>query len=100
MTTLPIHALFAQDNVSPNETLPRHPADVVASADVVLAQDVMTGRQALVYGRSVLEAIAAGGQADEVAVLAVELDMDTDELERLIALVRVVKGGDDYKPCG
>lgn len=99
MTTLPIHALFAEDDIGPNESLAPHPADVVASADVVLAQDVMTGRQALVYGRSVLEAIAASRQADELAVLVVELDMDTDELERLIALVRVVKGHDDYQPC-
>lgn len=74
--------------------------DVVASADVVLAQDVMTGRQAVVYGRNVLEAIAASGQADELAVLAVELDMDTDELERLVALVRVIKGHDEYQPYG
>lgn len=99
MKTVPFHALFAEDNIGPNESLAPHPADVVASADVVLAQDVMTGRQALVYGRSVLGAIAAGGQAAEVAVLAVELDMDTDELERLVALVRVVKGHDDYQPC-
>jgi len=97
MTPLPFHALFAEDNINPNEDLARHPADVVASADVVLAQDVMTGRQALVYGRKVLEAIAAGRQADALAVLAVELDMDTDELERLVALVRVIKGHDDYQ---
>jgi hypothetical protein len=30
-------------------------------------------------------------------VFGVELDMDSDELERLVALVRVVKGHDDYQ---
>lgn len=57
----------------------------------------MSGNKALVYGRSVLEGIAARGVAPGVEVLSVELDMETDELERLVALVRVVKGHDDYQ---
>lgn len=97
MITVPFHALFAEDNINPNEDLPGHPGKFVTTADVVLAQDVMSGHQALVYGRSVLKRIAAG-EAIDVEVLAVELDMDTDELERLIALVRVLKGHDDYQP--
>jgi hypothetical protein len=99
MQTIPIHALLAEDGINPNEDLDRHPRDIVSSADVVLAQDVMSGRQALVYGRTLLETIAAGKLVDGVEVLAVELDMDSTELETLVALVQVVKGRDDYQPA-
>jgi hypothetical protein len=100
MQTVPFHALFAADNLNPNAHLGRDPSAVVASADVVLAQDVMTGRQSLIYGRKLLEMIVASGKGEEAEFLAVELDLDTDELERLIALVRVIKGHDDYQPAG
>jgi len=98
MATIPIHALFAEDNINPNEEWEIDPRQLVDSADVVLAVDVMTGNKALVYGRSALEEIAQSGKGRKLEVLEVELDMETDELERLLALMRVMKGHDDYQP--
>ena len=92
-----IHALFAEDGINPNPESADDPREIVARADVVFAVDVMTGKKALVFGRSVLERIVAGGAAEPAQVLEVELDMKTDELERLVALTRVVKGHDDYR---
>jgi len=98
MRTIPIHALFAEDNINPNEELACDPSELMAAVEVVFAVDVMSGGRALVYGKDVLEDIVATGQSRPVQVLGVELDMETDELERLVALVRVVKGHDDYRP--
>jgi hypothetical protein len=97
MRNVPFHALFAEDNLNPNESWTEHPRDLVSAAEIVLAVDVMTGTQALIYGRGVLEGIVAGSIIKGVEVLGVELDMETDELERLVALVRVAKGHDDYQ---
>ena len=99
MTTVPFHALFGEDNINPNDHLDRDPSAVIAAADVVFAQDVMTGHRALVYGRKLLERIAADKTTETRTVLVVAVDMDTDELERLIALVLVVKGCHDYQPA-
>ncbi len=97
MRTAPFHALFAADNVNPNESFDENPRDIVSAAEVIFAIDVMSGHKALVFGRDVLEGIATGGVAQAVETVGVELDMETDELERLVALVRVVKGHDDYQ---
>jgi integrase len=67
---------------------------MIAAAEVVFAVDVMSGDRALVLGRGLLERIAAGGVTQGVEVLDVELDMETDELERLVALVQVVTSND------
>ncbi len=97
MQTVPFHALFAADNVNPNDSFGGNPRDVVSAAEVIFAIDVMSDHEAIVFGREVLEGIAAGGVAHGIETLGVELDMETDELERLVALVRVVKGHDDYQ---
>jgi len=97
MRTIPIHALFAEDNINPNEDAAHDPREIVSAADVIFSVDVMSGHRALVFGKGVLEDIVATGHSRPVQALGVELDMETDELERLVALVRVVKGHDDYQ---
>lgn len=68
------------------------PDGVVARAQVVLAVDVMSRRELLVYGQAALFPVEFAGQA---AVLAVELDHDTSEVDALAALVELVKGDHD-----
>jgi thymidine kinase len=97
MKTISIHALFAADSIKPNESLNVHPRELMASADVILGVDVISQDEALFFGRRTLEQVAAGTESREVSVLKVELDMDTDEVERLAALVQVVKGHHDYQ---
>ena len=71
------------------------PDAVVARAQVVLAVDVMSRRELLVYGQTALFPVEFAGQAADLAVLAVELDHDTAEVDALAALVALVKGDHD-----
>jgi hypothetical protein len=71
------------------------PERLVAAAQVVLAVDVMTGDQLLVYGEVALFPTEFCGRSGVYRVLTVELDFDTDEADTLAALVEVVKGDHD-----
>jgi hypothetical protein len=97
MKTIPIHALFAEDGINPNEKLTPDPRHVMADAEVVVAVDVMSGNESLMYGRRILERVVAGTLDRDPEVLKVELDMETDDLERLAALVQVTKGFHEYR---
>jgi hypothetical protein len=92
---IPIAALF-DHALGPN--LADDPRGLLQSADVIVAVDVMSQAEALIYGREALTRISKSREADELGVMKVGLDVETDELERLIALVRVIKGHDDYRP--
>jgi len=91
----PIDALFAADNANPNPNW--NPRRDLKDAEVIIGVDVMSQRPFLVYGRDTVERVAAGGRAKKVRALAVELDQETEELERLCALVQVLKGRHDYQ---
>ncbi len=71
------------------------PEGVVRAADVVIAVDVMTRAEILVYGEVRLFPIEFGNATAVLRVLAVELDLDSDEVETLAALVEAVKGDHD-----
>jgi len=71
------------------------PDGLVGRADLVLAVDVMTREELLVYGQAALFPVEFGGLAADLAVLAVELDHDTAEVDALAALVELVKGDHD-----
>jgi hypothetical protein len=53
----------------------------------------MSGNQFRLWGRQLLEQIAAANEAIDVRGIVVELDRETDELERISALVTVVGSG-------
>ena len=56
----------------------------------------LSRREFLVYGRDSLQEVVKSGRARQMSVVRIELDQDTTELELLIAVVRVMKGKDDY----
>jgi hypothetical protein len=91
---IPIAALFGE-STEPN--LSKDPRRALAHAQVIFGVDVMSQREFLVYGRKVLEQIVKSGKAQTLSVIYVALDQETDELEKLLALVNVVKGHDDYQ---
>ena len=68
---------------------------LVASADVVIAVDVMTRVEVLVFGQAALFPVEFGGAHASLLVLAVDLDLDSDEVDALAALVEFVKGDHD-----
>jgi hypothetical protein len=53
---------------------------IIGRADVIFGIPVMTGNEFLVDGRDPLEKIDDSEVAPTIAVVAVELDRDTDEL--------------------
>jgi hypothetical protein len=93
---IPFEALFAADGINPNPECDPRPE--LHRADVILGVDVMSGREFLVYGRKALEEIVATGETREHAVVRIGIDQETDQLEKLSALVQVVKGSHDYPP--
>ena len=80
-----IDALFAYDGISPNEHADLDPRELIGSADVVVAVDVMSQRKQLLYGRQKLKDIVASGKPQMGVYLEIELDEKTDDLEKLCA---------------
>jgi hypothetical protein len=96
---IPINALFGE-SLEPNTSLPFHPGQFLAEADVIFGVNVMEDRNFLVYGRKAIEEIALTGKKKDLRVVRIALDQETDELEKLIALVTVIKGKHDYRADG
>lgn len=69
----------------------------VQKADLVIGKDEASGREFVVFGRSILEAIVDENHMAKVHPLVVPILQATDELEALIAAVREAKGYDDYE---
>lgn len=82
---IPLAALLGEDD-SPREALRK--------AAIVLGVDVTSGREILVCGKDTLEEMARG-EPRKARVLRIAVDQNTDDLERLTALIHTVKGHDD-----
>jgi hypothetical protein len=67
----------------------------IAAADLVIAVDVMTRVEILVFGQAALFPVEFGGACLSFQVLAVELDLDSDEMDALATLVEFIKGDHD-----
>src|SRR5262249_23669947 len=72
----------------------------VAEAELIVGVDTISGRRFIVYGRNAAKNIAVN-DVSPPPKLAVSLNTDfgSRDLERLVAMVRAVKGRDEYKPC-
>jgi hypothetical protein len=89
-----IDALFDESGVEPN--MAADPRPTLAVVDIVTGIDRMRQCEFLVYGRDALKRIIETGKTEALEVMRVELDQETDDLERLCALMMVVKGRCDY----
>ena len=99
----PLQAFFAPEQ-APGQTpeqLDPNPAmlPTLTGANLIFGRDVTTGTQFLVFGRELLHAIVRSGTARPVSGLVIEIDHgeESDDLEKLCALMRAVKGHDDYQ---
>jgi hypothetical protein len=91
-----INALFDED-FGPNKTARFDPRELVASADVILGVNIDDEHEFLVFGADYRNEFDLGCLPSGLRILRVELDQDTDDLEKLIALVTVAKGKHDYQ---
>ncbi|MEX2217054.1 MAG: hypothetical protein WD768_23280 [Phycisphaeraceae bacterium] len=89
-----IDALFGE-GLEPNLSAANDPRLQLRLADLIFAVDIMSEENMLVYGHEWLEQITSSNESSTAAVLRVAIDKDTDDLEKLIALIQVVKGESD-----
>jgi hypothetical protein len=90
---IPFHALFDESGTGPN--LAADPRPLLDLVDVIIARDVMTEYDTVIFGRERLEEASDQGGPDP-DVLIVALDIETAELPQLLILIEVVKGRHDY----
>ena len=65
---------------------------------MILGMDVMTRGTFIVYGREFLNELSSGARDPQIAaIVKVELDQDSDELDNLLALVESVKGRHEFR---
>lgn len=95
LTKVSIDALFDEAGTGPN--LSADPRPLLNEADIVFGVDRMSGREFLVYGADALRHVIDTGKSMSLYLLFIELDHETDDLERLLALMEVVKGKHDYQ---
>jgi hypothetical protein len=71
---------------------------LIGGSDLIFGIDVSEARQYLVYGIAALKEMPSDAKAaSELRVLRICVDPETDQLERLLVLVRQFKGSDDYQ---
>jgi hypothetical protein len=91
-----IDALFDESGFGRNLDADFDPTDVINAADVILGVSREDGHEFLMYGRDILERMATSGKEEQVNVLRVEMDQETADLEKLGAIITVLKGHHDY----
>ena len=73
----------------------------IARADVILGIDIRDpGHRALFYGRAALQRIARSGKEQDMNILEVPMDFETDDVEALVAACVAIKGSSCYRASG
>jgi len=97
---MPINTLFDIEGIGPNEECPDRVRQLMQDIDFIVGRDVTSGNELFLYGRELLEKIKDGeNSAVDVCVLVISLDQsdESNDLERICALVQIAKGKCDYK---
>ena len=68
--------------------------DLLADADVVIAVDVGTGEQEIVQGCRQWDLALEAGREEDLVILRVELDADSDDLEWLLSAIEAIGSGE------
>ena len=93
-----LEAFFAAEGGRPGLHLNLAMLPLLHDAMLIIGRDIMSRHEFIVYGRDLLKKIAKGCKPVATSVLVIEVDQgeESDDLEKMIAMVRVVKGRDDY----
>ena len=83
-------ALIGSDVSEPNIDI--NAFEMLESADMIFAQDVMSQHYLPVYVREFLEGTANAKTPVWTKMVVIEIDQETDELETLFALITDAKG--------
>ena len=71
--------------------------ELLSEADVIIAVDAASQREFTVFGSPSLESTVTLKRPTAMRTVRVTVDCRSGELEKLIELVRTVKGRDDYE---
>ena len=81
----------------PSLSTPRS-REALLEADVILAVDIKTGAESIIYGRDFLRGIRREGPSEGGVNVRVEVHPDLDDLPRLCSLVQELRGSHEYRP--
>jgi len=81
----------------PSLSTPRS-REALLEADVILAVDIKTGAESIIYGRDFLKRIRREGLSKGGAVVRVEVHPDLDDLDKLCTTVQQLRGHHEYRP--
>jgi hypothetical protein len=70
----------------------------IARADVIIGVDATTQNEFTVFGTPALEESVRIGKEVAMRTLRIGIDETRGELEKLVALVRAIKRGQDFMP--
>lgn len=70
----------------------------IARADIIIGVDATTQNEFTVFGTPALEESVRIGKEVAMRTLRIGIDEARGELEKLVALVRAIKRGQDYMP--
>jgi hypothetical protein len=88
---IPLEAFFGEnDQVNPASR------DLVLQSDLVIGVDFMTRQEYVVYGKAALKRISESGEGEDLRVLRVAIDGETEDLDKLCGLVMLLRGRFDY----
>jgi hypothetical protein len=71
----------------------------LAAADIIFAADPVERTCTVLYGQEMMEDIDRSGTSRHAAVVTVNVDSASDELDQLDALVREIKGHSSFRPA-
>jgi hypothetical protein len=100
-----LHALLDAEGEGPNRDAGFDPVEVIATADIIFGEDVADpSKRFVAYGEERLARLTAGAvdglvNVAGVRIVWVELDIDTDECDRLVEVVAAIKRPDDAPPA-
>ncbi|MBI3840174.1 MAG: hypothetical protein HY288_19810 [Planctomycetia bacterium] len=89
MQIIPIEALFA-------ERLSTGPRAALAKAEVIIGVDVPSQRQFTLFGTPALEESVQIGKRQALRTVRIEFNAQTGDLDKLVALIQLIKGRRDY----
>jgi len=72
--------------------------EALMDADVILAVDIKTGKESIVYGRDFLKRIRREGLSTGGTVVRVEVHPELDDLEKLCFAVQELRDHHEYRP--
>ncbi len=95
MDVIPIDSLFDE---TPGQGIRPDRRVAIARADVIIGVDAATQNEFTVFGTPALEESVRLGKQVAMRTLRIGISESKGELEKLVALVRAIKRGQDYLP--